>query len=196
MKKWLVRIGIFLLIIILGILAWAAYNMRDRHPGYEVDLHISANTQKVQYRMGFAKQKITPTVTETWNDVDGDAHYREENGDTFNDTNGNGKFDAIWIAGFHNGKPAQGVHDDVWARAVVMDDGTTRMALVALDAVGFMYTDVVDIREMVPAELEIDYVLIASTHTHESNDLIGIWGPDEFHSGCQKPDRQCHRRSH
>lgn len=183
MKKWLLRIGIFLLIVILALLAWAAYNMRDRHPGYSVDLQIAGGTDAVAYRMGFGKQKITPEVTETWNDVNGDARYREEDGDTFNDANGNGKFDAVWIAGFHNGKPAQGVHDDVWARAVVVDDGTTRMAMVALDAVGYMYTDVVDIREMVPAGLELDYVLIASTHTHESNDLIGIWGPDEFHSG-------------
>src|SRR5699024_5244744 len=34
-----------------------------------------------------------------------------------------------------------------------------------------------------PEELNIDYVLISSTHTHESNDLIGIWGPGIFKSG-------------
>src|SRR5690625_7300332 len=46
-----------------------------------------------------------------------------------------------------------------------------------------MYPDVIDIRKAIPAELGIDYFLISSTHTHESNDLIGIWGPGIFQSG-------------
>ena len=183
MKKWLKRIGLFLLLIIVGIAAWVFYNMRDRHPGYEVALNIAAPDNPVQLKMGFGKQVITPAIIDTWNDVNNDAKYKEEDGDSYNDNNNNGKFDAVWIAGFHNNKPAQGIHDDVWARAVVIDDGATRMAMVALDAVGFLYADVVDIRKQIPEELGIDYALIASTHTHESNDLVGIWGPDIFHSG-------------
>src|SRR5690625_7601369 len=46
-----------------------------------------------------------------------------------------------------------------------------------------MYPDVIDIRKAIPAELGIDYFLISSTHTHESNGLIGIWGPGIFQSG-------------
>lgn len=183
MKKWLIRIGLLLLTVTIGICGWFFYNMRDRHPGYEVALEISGRAGQVPFKMGFGKQKITPEVIDTWNDANGDARYKEADGDTYNDNNNNGKFDAVWIAGFSNGKPANGIHDDVWARVVVVDDGDTRIAMVALDAVGFMHDDVVDIRKQVPEELGLDYVLIASTHTHESNDLIGIWGPDEFHSG-------------
>ena len=40
----------------------------------------------------------------------------------------------------------------------------------------FLHDDVVDIRQRLPKELGLDYTLISSTHTHESNDLIGIWG--------------------
>lgn len=183
MKKWLLRIGLLILLLIAAIAIWAFYNMRDRHPGYEVALAIPGAGEEVQLQVGFGKQAITPEIIDTWNDVNDDARYREKDGDTYNDNNGNGKFDAVWIAGFSNGKPANGVHDDVWARAMVVDDGTTRIALVALDAVGFMHGDVVDIRQQLPGDLGLDYALIASTHTHESNDLIGIWGPDEFHSG-------------
>lgn len=183
MKKWLLRIGMVLLAIILLITGWVFYNWRDRHPGYEVSIDIQGGGAARPVQVGFGKQVITPTIIDTWNDADGDAHYREKDGDSYNDLNNNGEFDAVWIAGFHNRKPAQGIHDDVWARAIVIDDGETRMAMVALDAVGFLYTDVVDIRKAIPAELGIDYALIASTHTHESNDLVGIWGPDEFHSG-------------
>lgn len=183
MKKWLIRIGLLLLMFVIGVFIWLFYNMRDRHPGYEVAIEIRGEARQAPLKMGFGKQKITPEVIDTWNDANNDAKYREEDGDTYNDNNNNGKFDAVWIAGFSNGKPANGIHDDVWARAVVVDDGKTRLAMVALDAVGFMHGDVIDIRQQVPEDLGIDYVLIASTHTHESNDLIGIWGPDEFHSG-------------
>ena len=82
-----------------------------------------------------------------------------------------------------NKKPANGVHDDVWSRVMVIDDGKTRIAMVSLDVIGFMHDDVVDIRKMLPAELNIDYTLIASTHTHENEDMMGIWGPNEWTSG-------------
>ncbi|MCB0687728.1 MAG: hypothetical protein KDC53_14430 [Saprospiraceae bacterium] len=183
MKKWLIRIVVLVMVMAIGVLAWMAYNMRDRHPGYEVSISIQGEEREVPIKVGFGKQKITPQIFDTWNDINQDAKYRPDDGDTYNDDNHNGRFDAVWIAGFSNSKPANGIHDDVWARAVVIDDGTTRLAMVALDAVGFMYTDVVDIRQQLPEELNIDYTIIASTHTHESADLIGIWGPDAFHSG-------------
>src|SRR5690606_42067953 len=125
----------------------------------------------VAHSAGCANTTITPAVPDAWNDANGNARYDE--GESYNDLNGNGKFDAVWIAGFHNNKPANGIHDDVWARTIVLDDGNHRIALVSIDAIGFMYSDVIDIRQALPSELGIDYALISSTHTHESNDLIG-----------------------
>ncbi len=40
MKKWLLRIGIAVLGIVLLLAVWVFWNLRDRHPGYEVDLNI------------------------------------------------------------------------------------------------------------------------------------------------------------
>lgn len=183
LKKILLFIGITLLLSFIGLGIWITHNWRDRHPGYEVALNIQAKTEKAIFKVGFGRAVISPTVTDTWTDVNGDARYKTEDGDTYQDVNGNGKFDAVWIAGFSNAKPANGLHDDLWARTVVVDDGATRMALVSIDVVGFMYNDVVDIRKAVPESLGIDYVLISATHTHEGNDMIGIWGPSEFKSG-------------
>ena len=73
--------------------------------------------------VGFAALPITPEIVDTWNDLNGDAKFQEKEGDTYNDLNNNGKFDAYWIAGFGNQRAANGVHDDVWARVVVFDDG-------------------------------------------------------------------------
>lgn len=183
MKKWLFRIGTAILGIIIIVIVWAFWNVRDRHSGYEVDLNIQGAESPGTLKVGFAALPITPEVVDSWNDVNGDAKYREEDGDRYNDNNNNGKFDVIWIAGFSNQRAANGVHDDVWARVVVFDDGQTRLALVSLDAIGFRHDDVVDVRKNIPEEAGIDYALISSTHTHESNDLIGIWGEHPLKSG-------------
>ena len=183
MKKWLLGIGIVFLLFVMVISAWLMYNWRDRSPDYSINIKVRNLNLPRTIKAGFAKMPITPIITDTWNDANNDAKYSKDDGDTFNDNNKNGEFDAVWIAGFSNGKPAQGVHDDVWARVMVIDDGETRVAVVSLDAIGLMHDDVVDIREQIPDELNIKYVMIASTHTHESNDLMGIWGESEFHSG-------------
>ena len=53
-----------------------------------------------------------------------------------------GEFQAAWLAGFQNGRPANSVHDDIWSRTVVLRQGDTTVALVSLDVVGFFYDDV------------------------------------------------------
>jgi hypothetical protein len=190
MKKWLLRIGAAILGIVLLLTVWVFWNLRDRHPGYEVDLNIQGADTPGTIKVGFAALPITPEIVDTWNDINGDAKFREEDGDTYNDNNNNGKFDAYWIAGFDNQRAANGVHDDVWARVVVFDDGQNRLAMVSLDAIGFRHDDVVDIRKQIPEEAGIDYAIISSTHTHESNDLIGIWGEHPLKSGVNKEHMQ------
>ncbi len=186
MKKRIIRTAGIILGIALLISIWIFSNLRDRHPGYEVDMDINAAALPEVIQAGFAALPITPEVVDTWNDVNSDAKFRKKDGDTYNDNNNNGRFDAFWIAGFGQQRAANGVHDDVWARVMVLDDGQTRMALVSLDAIGFRHDDVVDIREAIPEEAGIDYAIISSTHTHESNDLIGIWGPHPLKSGVNK----------
>lgn len=181
-KKGLKILAVILLLLVLGAVILATNNWRDRHPDYTVDLRIK-NDVPGQLRAGFAKRPITPTIVDTWNDANGNNKYDQKEGDTYNDNNNNGKFDAYWIAGMSNAKPAQGVHDDVWSRVMAVEDGSTRIALISLDAIGFLHGDVVDIRKRVPDHLDLDYVLISATHTHESNDLIGIWGENIFNSG-------------
>jgi len=183
MKKWLKTIGIIITALLIIVVSIFLYNWRDRHPDYSVDLKIEASETPRSIIAGFAKMPITPTVIDTWNDVNGDFKYNEKDGDTYNDINNNGKFDAFWIAGMSNKKPAQGVHDDVWSRVMVIEDGGSRIALISMDAIGYLHDDVVDIREMIPKELNIDYMLLSSTHTHESNDLVGIWGENIYTSG-------------
>lgn len=182
MKKFFKITGIILLALIVVAAIWMYSNLRDRHPGYTADLKIFCE-QAGQLSAGFAALPITPEVPDRWTDKNDDAKYNPKDGDTFTDGNGNGKFDPVWIAGFSNSKAANGIHDDLWARTMVIDDGKTRVAIVVLDAIGLMADYIIDIRNALPADAGVNYTIVASTHDHEAPDLMGLWGKTPFKSG-------------
>ena len=136
-----------------------------------------------EFQAGFGKAKITPVLEDTWIDADHDGAYNPAKGDRFIDGNINGKFDAIWLAGFDYSRAAVAVHDDLWALASVIDDGDKRIAFVALDAIGFLFNEVEDIRSRLPREWKINHLILTSTHNHEAPDLLVLWGRDKYHTG-------------
>ncbi|HWS00237.1 MAG TPA: hypothetical protein VN249_06445 [Prolixibacteraceae bacterium] len=182
MKKFFKYLGLGILILLIGLVFWIGSNLKDQHPDYAVDLKILDNPPSQLYA-GFSAMSITPAVPDRWDDKNKNAEYEPGEGETFTDGNGNGKFDPVWIAGFSNNRPANGIHDELWARAMVVDDGKTRLAIVVLDAIGFMNNDVIDVRDLISKEAGISYAIITSTHTHEGPDLLGIWGKSPFSSG-------------
>lgn len=182
MLKWLKRIGLVLLGFLILLVVFLLIQTKDRFPGYEVNLDIKAGAPQ-ELRVGFAALPITPEVPDTWTDANDNAQYDPDEGDTYQDGNGNGKFDPVWIAGFQNRRPAQGIHDDLWARTIFIDDGQTRLALMTLDCIGLGADDVIRIRKAVKKETNADYVIVSSSHTHEGPDVIGLWGNGNFKSG-------------
>lgn len=86
----------------------------------------------------------------------------------------------VWLAGQERNRRATGVHDALEARALVLDDGERRVALVSVACIGLQYAQVEAVRAELP---EFDYVLVASTHTHEGPDVVGLWGPTPTESG-------------
>jgi hypothetical protein len=129
--------------------------------------------------VGAAAIDITPVVDDTAEvmtvDVNGNGEYEPSDGDEFRDVDGDGVFDGIWIAGYGNARSASGVSDPQWARAIVLRHNATTVALVSIDCVGFFWDDVVRVRERV-ADLDVDYVMVAATHSHEARDTMGQWG--------------------
>lgn len=87
----------------------------------------------------------------------------------------------VYMAGMDRELPATSVHDDLHARALVITDGNgTSVGLVVLDLIGFFHDDV----EAVRAELlerhpdvQLNYLAVASTHTHAGPDVMGLWTP-------------------
>jgi hypothetical protein len=157
-------------------------------------------SDEAELRVGAAAVVITPDHWEDWVDEDGNYEFQSAI-DTFFDCGqdrlcdgdpgypgpdegeGNGVFDALWLAGFGNARAMNGVADDLWARATVLEQGNTSIGVVALDVVGYFHDEVLQIRELAAAELGLDWVIVQSTHVHEAPDTMGQWGRDTFRSG-------------
>ena len=140
--------------------------------------HIYAN----EFKVGFAELSITPELIDEWEDTNNDAQF-DSDIDRWTDVNGNNKFDAVWMAGFQNKRAAQGVKDDLMAVTAVIDDGQTRIGIISADTIGLMRKFVLSVREDVPAEWGLDYIMVHATHNHEGPDTQGLWGPSFLKSG-------------
>lgn len=187
----------FPLIALAGCLALAGSGCSDAPQGGTTAL-----------RVGVAAVPITPcgshpdwngTVTpsgvwgEPFDDANGNGRY--DAGETFTDDPANdaldpqskGKYDGIYMAGFGADRIALGCHDDLWARAIVIDDGTTRMALTSVDLVGTLkygsYYGFAHAEALVDPALGIDHFFYSSTHDHQGPDALGLWGPDTLVDG-------------
>lgn len=76
---------------------------------------------------------------------------------------------------------ATGVIDELWVRAVVLDDNSGRgaVAFAWIDTVGFMNNDVKAIREKladITGDGKLVSINVGSTHTHSAIDTQGLWG--------------------
>ncbi len=100
--------------------------------------------------------------------------------DCFHDDDGDGCFDAVWIAGFGEGRAANGVHEDdgIWARCTALDHDSTRVVLCAVDFIGYFLDDIEAIRATLDPAWNVDLLLVSATHVHEGPDVLGIWGPE------------------
>lgn len=113
------------------------------------------------FTCGFAKSIVTPA------DVTSNKYY---------------------IAGYDSNNPATGVLDDMFARAVYLDDNTSRGGIVmcCIDAVGISRKDINDIRKLVIESKAIPClksINISATHSHSAVDTQGLWGEKLFKSG-------------
>lgn len=140
-----------------------------------------ARPGKARLQAGFGKTKITPPLEDTWTDTNDNG--KKDDDEPYEDVNDNGRFDPFWLAGFSQNRPAKSIHDDIYAVACVIDDGETRLGFVALDAIGFMFDHVEEVRARLDASLKVDHLVVTSTHNHEVPDLMGIWGPSFTETG-------------
>ena len=159
-------------------------------------------------RVGVAAVKLSPCGTNP--DWDGPITPSGVWGESFTDLNNNGrwddgepfvddpvntaldprsdkKYDGIFLAGFGNDRIATGCHDDLWARALVLQTPTQKIALVSVDFVGVinhgLYSGFAHARALIDPDLGLDQIIFASTHCHEAPDTLGLWGVNEVTDG-------------
>ena len=161
-----------------------------------------------ELKAGAAAVRITPygenpdwkgpiTPTGVWGDafVDKNKNGRWDEGEAFTADAANGRIDAksanryagIYLAGFGNNRIATGMHDDLWARALVLEFKGKRIAIVSVDLIGYPqdsgYFGLDHVKKLVDAKLGIQEILLTSTHNHEGPDTIGIWGANATSDG-------------
>ncbi len=103
-----------------------------------------------------------------------------------------------FIAGYDSNNPATGVLDDMYARAVYMDDNTGSGGVVfcAVDAVGISRRDINLIRKIVIESGKIPNIKsvnICATHSHSAIDTQGLWGEKIYKCG-RNEDFMAHLR--
>lgn len=79
------------------------------------------------------------------------------------------------MAGYYYPRAADGVLDDLFATAIVVDDGANRAAIVACDLVSLPAAIVEQARTLAFQRTGIpaDHIMISATHTHTGPSLIG-----------------------
>lgn len=73
-------------------------------------------------------------------------------------------------------EPATGVHDPLWAKAVVLDDGDRRIGIVSIDTLVVTRDFTTRVREAIASRCGIPahHLLINTTHTHSAPDVFGF----------------------
>ncbi|MBR3597705.1 MAG: hypothetical protein IKL47_12090 [Clostridia bacterium] len=96
--------------------------------------------------------------------------------------------DTYYIAGYNTNNPAKDILDDMYAKAVYLDDNTGRGGVIvcAIDCVGISRSDINDIRRKVIESGEIPNlksINICATHAHSAIDTQGLWGKAFYFDG-------------
>lgn len=154
-------INILLSIIILCMPASTFTTQADTSKYMLTGDKVFSLTAGEEWTLGYAESVLTPE------DINADTYY---------------------IAGYNTNNPAKGVLDDMYAKAVYIDDNTSRggVVLCAIDCVGISRKDINDIRKLVIESGEIPSlksINICATHSHSAIDTQGLWGKNFLSDG-------------
>lgn len=134
--------------------------------------------------VGVSAVSMTPEISETFDDLDGDNEFDgsltdDADGEPFNDLDGDGRFEPVWIGGFGYRRPALDVRadDGIDARAMVLSRDGSYVAFVGLDLVGLSSNRIDQAKALLEAEgFDALRLLVSSTHNHQGPDTMGLWG--------------------
>ncbi len=90
----------------------------------------------------------------------------------------------VYLAGFSNNRIATGIHDELYSRCLALSAKQT-VVLCSVDSIGLFFEDVARIRAGVTQKWSKGAVsvIVAATHSHQTPDTMGLWGPGPEVSG-------------
>ena len=162
-KKWqrrLLRVFGGLVLLLLMVFIFSTQTI-DTTPYFQTDYYrntianIDASVSNMteangKLRAGFARTNITPTIVNESPDAS------------------KGEFNSIKMAGFGEGKIADGVHDSIYAKAIALQVGDQEVFLVSADLVFMAETVVLRVEENLKGKISRKNILFGATHTHSS----------------------------
>lgn len=90
--------------------------------------------------------------------------------------------------GARMGRVARGAHDPIWARALYLDDGETRLFLVNTDLCMINRELRARVLELAPGAVPKEHVILTATHTHSGPGGMHRHLPLRFVAGDFRPD--------
>jgi hypothetical protein len=84
--------------------------------------------------------------------------------------------EPLYLDGYYANRPQSAVHDDLHVKALVLDDGEKRIALLSLDLI-YLFAQWVDVIKHGALGFDPANVIVTCTHTHSAPCTIGIFGP-------------------
>ncbi len=168
----------------LGVLVIAAllffYSLRrGPYHNYELDFILPAAEASVtpgQLEVGVAIRDVTPDMSQydTWEDTTGTGRWDRKEDRIIKRTDSR-RFQPAWLAGFQVWRPAKGVNNEQWVRAIALRNNGVTVVMVTIDSVGIYHNDYITIRKMVSPTLDIDHILFSATHSHSTICTMKLW---------------------
>lgn len=99
---------------------------------------------------------------------------------------------GIPMAGYYSLRVCEGVHDELYAKALVLDDGNSLSAIVSCDLISIPARVISEARKKIAERIPIpsDAILISATHTHTGPTLHRNSSIDELVGGSWEISRQ------
>jgi len=88
--------------------------------------------------------------------------------------------------------PSCGVHDELYAKALVLDDGKQTWAILCLDLIGLSLAFSDELRELIRRQTAIETVFVNCSHTHSAPFSIP-WSVDGWERHCRE---ECEWQAH
>ena len=88
---------------------------------------------------------------------------------------------SVYLAGLGDEpRISNGVHDDIYARCLLLNDGKTKIGFVSLDIIGLPRDYVLGIRQTLKEKgINGENIVLTCTHQHSGPDTLGLWGPHD-----------------